>query len=680
MSSSPRRPSRDASASASAAAYERLLRRFEHLVRPRVSGMPSLVVLLWFPVLVVVVTAVLVVLGVSGSSTGVYWQTFGSGVDPDLIAGTPRNIRSDEWLVQSSWIVSQTEQGFPLMNGTLPGGMDATIQNDLPVWDWSSAFRPHVLGLLLFPLDQGMAVRWWLPAVSILVSAYLFVVSLAPRRPVTAALLAVALLLSPLLQWWFLPTTLWPVAWAFTVLTALRWSALSSRRWVRWGAAAVAGYLTVTLAMSIYVPFMVPAVLVTAILAIGFIAQRARESSWAGALREIVPLVGAAVAAVGVLLLWVVTRFDTVAAVLGTVYPGERLEATGAMARSGLVALFGAPFQRALQYSATGSFGPNASESAAPFLLGFFLLVPLGWFLLRTTRRFRDADRVIVALFAANLLVFAFLLVPNWDAIAHLILIDRTTVGRVRLAFDVLSVVSVAVLANRLDALKTRAPWPVAVGAAGLVLASALTVWFVLRGDESPVLGASAAWRVVAVVFALSVLFAARRSLTAAAGLFLVATVIVAGGVNPLYRGVFELTETQAGEVVEQIEDAEPDATWVGVGSYIPTAVLVQSGVDAYNGVQTYPPEDMWREIDPEGVFENEWNRLANVNWTPGEGEPVVMNPVRDQILVSFDACSEFAATQVDYVLSDVEIGSECLTTVAELTEGASMLRIYEVR
>ena len=48
-------------------------------------------------------------------------------------------------------------------------------------WDWSSLFRPHVVGFLALPLDQGMAVRWWLPGLSPLIAAaYVFLVTLAP--------------------------------------------------------------------------------------------------------------------------------------------------------------------------------------------------------------------------------------------------------------------------------------------------------------------------------------------------------------------------------------------------------------------------------------------------------------------------------------------------------------------
>lgn len=68
------------------------------------------------------------------------------------------------------------------------------------------------------------------------------------------------------------------------------------------------------------------------------------------------------------------------------------------------------------------------------------------------------------------------------------------------------------------------------------------------------------------------------------------------------------------------------------------------------------------------------------MNWTPGEGEPAVLNPVRDQIVVTFDSCSDFAGENVDFVLSDLDLGSQqCLHEVTVATEGPSTIRIYEV-
>ena len=660
-------------------------RGYGRLVLPRSSGLPNFLVLFGIPLVMLAGFLVMVGFGVSGSSTGVYWNTFGSGgSDPDLLAGEARGIRSDEWLVQSSWIISQVQQGFGAVNGTLPGGMDATVQNDLPSWDWSSVFRPHVLGLLALPLDQGMAWRWWFPALAVLVGVYAFCVSVLPKRPITATMFAIGVLCSPLLQWWFLPITLWPVAWAFVAMTAIIWAFRSHDPRARIAWAALTGYLAVTMAMSIYVPFIVPAILVTLFFGIGSVltARFTDQELWKSVGRRLLPIGLAGAASLVVMVIWALTRLETIQAVTSTVYPGLRLEATGSLnTDGGAVALFSGPFQKALFVGATDVLSSNQSEASTPLLLIFFLVIPMLWLAFRRRSKARHGfDWLLVSLVACVLLCAAFLVVPHWDAVAHLLFLDRSTAARMRLAFVILGVVGSVLLIRRVDSTGLRVPWAVTLVSAGSVLVVTGIIWRYLSSAGSLVLGVGQAWVVCTVLLALAVAAVCRGYALPAAESLLMATLIVGFGVNPLYKGVFDLRETQVGQEVASIEVTDPDSVWVGIGSYVPTAILVQSGVQAYNGVQTYPSEEMWQAIDPGDTFEEEWNRLANVNWTPGEGEPTVTNPVRDQIMVSFDSCSDFAQREVSHVISDIQLPQPCLREVAEEVEGASTIWIYDVR
>jgi hypothetical protein len=656
---------------------------FDRVVMPRASGLPNLIVLLVIPALFIIVIGTITALGISGSSTGVYWSMFGTGADPSLLFGGPRGIRSDEWLVQSSWVISQAQQGFPLINQTFPGGMDSTVQNDLPSWDWSTLFRPHVWGYLIFPLDQGMAVRWWLPALALITSTYVFVVSVLPKRPLTAAMLAVGLFYSPIFQWWFLPTTLWPVALAFTAMTTLIWAFKTKRIWVNIVWAALTGYLAVATAMSIYVPYMIPALYVIIFFAIGVVvSEKASDRlTFPQIAKRFVPLVLAAVGALVVMGAWIVTRLDTITAVTSTVYPGQRLELTGTLNEPNeLAAFFSGPFQRVLQGGIPGIFAPNQSESAAPLLLVVFLLVVFAWAAFSRSRvRIAGIDWMLVSVIACTLFFVAFLIIPNWDSVAHLIAVDRTVAARARLAFAILGVVGATLLIRRIEQTELKVWWPIALLSAAAAVTASLAVANYMRTVAPPILASGNAWIVVTVLLALTILFLCRGQAFLGSGALLVASLLIGFQVNPFYQGVFDLRDTQMGQEVVAIGETDPDAEWVGVGGFVPTAMLVESGVRAYNGMQTSPADEMWEEIDPDDEYEFESNRLANVNWTPGTGEPVVTIPVRDQILISFDSCSDFGQEHVDYVLTDIELSQPCLTEVDEETEGTSTLWIYEV-
>ncbi|MCD7101234.1 DUF7657 domain-containing protein [Pseudoclavibacter sp. 13-3] len=655
--------------------------RIVRLTRPRLSGMPNLLVLLWFPGLLVGAACVLVMFGISGSSTAAWASYFGDQAGVTVLAGEPRPIRSDEWMIQSGWVVSQYQLGFPVMNGAFPGGVNSLMYNDAPTLHWSMAFRPHLLGFFVLPLDQAMSVRWWLPVVALVGMCYVLIVLFLPTRPLSAAALSIAAFCSPIIQWWMLPSTLWPVAWAFAVLTAVVLALKVSKRWVRVAAAVVAGYLTVTMAMSLYVPYMVATFVPVLFVSVGLAASAARAGAlrWRLVLARLTPLLVAGAVAVFVVGLWLFQQRTSVQQVLSTAYPGARNTLPGQGDRHDLLALMSAPFQSALNSGDFSGLGVNPPESASPLLVGLFLVPAVIWVIVHFRRTTGYLDWALVSTLAANLFVLAFLYIPGWAVISKPLGLFLTTEHRLRLAFVVLNVVTVALLVHRLDTLKRRGPWWVASSVAALVVLSVIVVALGLRNAHSTVTEPKSVWICVALALTAAVVWIVRRRLLPAAVALLLVSVALCGRVNPMTSGVYDLRETEAGRAVLALSAANGGARWVNVGGPEVMSILFEAGVPMYGGMQTYPPTLMWNEIDPMGRYEHQWNRLAQVKWTLGAGEPVVSNPAPDAIDVTFDACSDFAQSNVRFVLSDVPVESPCARTLQVITQGTTTVYIAEV-
>jgi hypothetical protein len=158
-----------------------------------------------------------------------------------------------------------------------------------------------------------------------------------------------------------------------------------------------------------------------------------------------------------------------------------------------------------------------------------------------------------------------------------------------------------------------------------------------------------------------------------------VVTVAGSGLTNPIYLGVLDLRETDLSRAVVALDRPQPK-TWVGVGNGLTTAILLESGVRAYNGFQGAPSRTVWDAIDPQGSYTYQWNRLAGVNWTAAPGEPVVSNPAADQISITFDACSAFAQANVGFVLADDHrLDLTCLRADRTFDLPKAALTIYEV-
>src|SRR4051812_13846956 len=86
-----------------------------------------------------------------GSSMGVWNQVIsGQKLDLGILAGTPKEIRSDEWLGTTIEMVSQSRlhPSFPLINPAW-GPAEVPLIANLPARHWSMLLRPQYWGFFL---------------------------------------------------------------------------------------------------------------------------------------------------------------------------------------------------------------------------------------------------------------------------------------------------------------------------------------------------------------------------------------------------------------------------------------------------------------------------------------------------------------------------------------------------
>jgi hypothetical protein len=658
---------------------------FARSIEPLTSGLPNWRVVTWFPALVALGAVVLIVLNISGSSSGAHWAYFGMGQDPNLLIGNPRLIRSDEWFVHQAWVISQIQQGFPSVNQTLPGGMDVTVALEVPVLDWSALFRPHTWGYFLLGADGGLAWEWWIPAIALVSGAYLLTVTYLPTKPITAALIACGLYFTPIFQWWYGTSSLYPAAWAMLAIAAVRWILRDDRLWVRVVWSAVVGWLAVTMVMGLYAPFIIPVLIVFLFCFIGSVLNERpfTRASLGAVAKRVAPLIVAGTAAVVVFVVWISARLATVDALSSTVYPGQRLRLTGQMLERDPFGTWfaGAVWGQSFHYAeGATALGPNASESSTVILLALFLVPGLVYFLVKKLRANRTIDWLIVSILFVDLLLLAYLFIPGWDAVAHLLFLDRVPLQRIWIAFAVLLPLTFVVIVREVERAPSRPSIWLPVGtAAGVVVLHGLLLWRIVSVSPE-IMEISPLWPVALVgVVAACVLVYVRKAAHFAALALLVSSLVIAANVNPLYVGAFDLRQTATGKAVAELEQTE-SGTWLGVGSQEVMALLMESGVEAYNGVQIYPPEELWDEVDPSGTYENEWNRLGHIQWAFGRGEPRLTSPQVDVVRGTFDACSSFAQKNVHYVITDQPAPtSDCLAPVKTIHEAHLTFEIFAV-
>ncbi|MDR1426672.1 MAG: hypothetical protein LBJ08_02795 [Bifidobacteriaceae bacterium] len=658
-----------------------LRERWRRWTEPREDGRPNRRVIAVFPLLVLAGLLVAVTLGLNGSSVGVVHRQLYGTTDPNLIAGHPLSIRSDEFNTQTVYTISQDQLGLPRYNNALPGGVDMSLNWEAPYTDWSIAFRPHQWGFFGLPLDNAFSLKWWLPFAELLIAAYFLIVAMLPRYPLVGAASAIAFGLSPFVQWWYTPQAVLPLAWGCAAMAGLQWFVFL-RAW--WSKALLAGGLVLISAQALmghYAPFIIPTAFVVMAFAVGWVAsgkggRRAR-------LRALVWIGGAGAAAGAIMVLFLTTRSDRIADILGTVYPGTRLTPPGAgkiFERPGLLPWTGLFSADALELPAQGvPLMGNDSESSA-FVLTFLFLAPVAaWCLVALWRRKHKLDWNLAAALAVIVLVLAYWYLPGWDGLAHLLFLDRSPLSRSLPGPGLEALVMVPVVGRAIRELPGRkVGWALTIGTAVVFLGAQGLVMAKLQSLGIPVSAGSVSGALI-LVSAVALVALCRGHYTAAAAFALVVSLVLGATVNPLSRGLFDLRSTPLGQAV-LAQAARSPGDWVGIGSTeLVTGTLVETGVGGMNGVQGGPRQDRWRELDPEGLYEDQWNRMAYVMWTPGPSAERVFSPQPDVITVRFDACASFEQEHIVNVLVQGAIESPCLEPTDEVAVGNNGFNLYRV-
>jgi hypothetical protein len=135
------------------------------------------------------------------------WHAFlaDDGPMPELLAGRPRDVRSDDWYVQIPLALAQRahEPAFPRVNGLIGAGQDVILPIATPIRHPITLFRPEVWGFFL-GADLGLAWMWWSRALGLFAVWACVAFLLAGRRTVYGALGGALVLFAPLMQLWSL--------------------------------------------------------------------------------------------------------------------------------------------------------------------------------------------------------------------------------------------------------------------------------------------------------------------------------------------------------------------------------------------------------------------------------------------------------------------------------------------
>ena len=626
-----------------------------------------------FPVILLLAVCVLAALRVHGSSVGVFeTATQGRGYhDPNLLFGHPRGIRSDEASVATPLTVSQAKSGFHVVNPLFGLGEDMSVLYDSPYLEWSTLFKPQNWPFFVLPLEPAFAFKWWLFGAGLMAGCYFFLETLLPKRRLLNVVLSLSVFFSSMIQWWYVSATIVPLAWAFVACALLIRVTEAKTRGARLWLAAALAYAMACFALTFYPPFQIACGLAVAAVYAGYLWQRGgKPREWLANLRW--PAV-AGLVAVAVLGIFLATRLPVVRAIMGTSYPGHRVVQSGGFS---INRILDGPFLAVLQSNRVAAhFDMNQSEASNFIMLWPALLVPSVYVMIVRRRERKRLPYLLIAVSVMLLVLAARMLLPLPAIVAKVLLLTSVPHQRLLLGMGLLGLVQIALLVRERPA---RWPWWLVIGTtafAGLMfLAVGMRLHHYFPGllpNYLFVVGP-----VVAVAAATWGLLSKRP--VAGAAILLALGFATSAYVNPLYRGLAPITDSQLSRVLAQLPSAHDKSEWVLLGGGTFTNFLPAQGVPSYSTTYLYPQLDLWHRYDPTGTYDQAYNRYANMGFVINPDIPQFVSGSADSFVIRYDPCDP-RFSDVKHVLAEAPTVSPCLAPITQVKEPAVTFYLYDV-
>jgi len=632
-----------------------------------------------FPLAGFILLLVLTATKISGSSIPIYSMLDGTlEQDRGLVANHPRGVRSDEWLVTTQLTIAQSAADFPKVNQNIAQGQNMSFQ-DLPYRSWFTVFAPHNLPFLFMPLEYAFAFKWWFIGLLLLLAVYCVCLKLLSGNVILSALIALIVLVSPLVVWWWQSATLLSIAYPLVaVCLAIKILEATSLK-ARLGLAALLFYCLTCFALILYPPFQIVCALVAFTVLVAWFIDRYPRGQRMQPLRTLLAyLVPAFVLAGLIVVAFYLSNREEIQTILNTVYPGRRVETGGGL---GPLNIFGS-FLSPLLQSDTRSVGylRNQSEASSFIFLSTFLVIPCLYVAYRRYKETRQLPWALITVHVALVLflVRAYFQLDVLQPLARLLLLDKVPTARLPIGIGLLGVFQLVFLIREASRVKIGYRHWRSVGLVTGALGLAVMAWIGHQAAEGfPALLPQAS---IALMLALSVagvvLFLAAGRWRLGLVLLLLFSIVSTYRVHPLYSGLGAISESP---VVTQIAHYPDDGAWAVLDDRLMINFPLMAGKASVNAVQYYPQLALWREADPAGQYELVYNRFAHVLFSTEIEEPFVMK-YTDLILVKFEPCQPFGQRHIKYVLSPTPLGESCLEEREMVGTPVHQFYIYEVQ
>ncbi|GGC99169.1 DUF7657 domain-containing protein [Enterococcus wangshanyuanii] len=553
-------------------------------------------------IIALVVFILMLVFKIHGSSLAM-WDQYVSdyakdGNNESVILGEPRPIRSDEWMVQTPYSLSQTQTGLKNHNEVITvDGQDMVIGYNSPALNLATLAKPFTWGYVLLGKERGLSWYWGLKLIGLMLLSFEMGLILTKRNKYLALLTSVWIPFSAAIQWWFVSPVGDLVFFTFGFLVGMyNYFYAHEKKWARLMCAVLAALCASGFILVLYPALQVPFGYLILLFLLGFFFEfrkKVKLDKFDGL------FIGLAVLMTGIIVgVSLVTSWDSLIRVMHTIYPGNRVSLGGDFAKKDLF-----NFLVNWKMSFKDVVYENNSELSSFYHFFFVILFVSPWLFYKKIKE--NLYGFLLFVFCLFNIVWMSLRFPT--ILAKITMYSYVPEERANLAFGFAAILlSIWFIQYVWEQKRLVFKWQVPIIIINLVL-----YFFALyKGNLGLYLSRmDIIWTLLVAGLLIVLLLNQRKYLFS---LVLLAAVLVGGTtVNPVSKGVSPVYDKQIAQKVMAIEKEDPGQLWAG--ERMMHAFLPMLGVHNFNGTAFTPNLDSWKPLDPMGKYEKIYNRYSHI-------------------------------------------------------------------
>lgn len=632
-----------------------------------------------FPIVLAIFLLSLSATRISGSSIGWYNLHFqGDEIeDPNLLFGEVRAIRSDEWLVQTPWILSQVNNNFTSINTTFGSGLEASLMG-VPVKNWTGIFRPQFWTFFLLPVEQAFSIYWWFKSVILLIGLYWVAMRLSKNNIGFSILISATFLFSPFFQWWYSTSAIDLAAYGLLIFSSLiTVFEAQTRKKVILGALGTV-FFSICFALFLYPAFQIPIILIVIFLVLGYgLENKFYEKTKS----KIIPIILISLTILGLLYVFFISFQPAIQLIQSTEYPGNRISTGGGMKWVNLVdGVYNLQFLK--NNIELIPYMGNVCEGSSFVFISIFCLPILIFTEVQRVRENKGIDWLFISLIVGEVFLLAWCVIGFPSILAKITLLNQVPPRRALIGLGFVNILTIVRYLT--NGYQSKDNYIKNLYLFTAILVFIFFVWYGLNLSQNNPSFIQSWVKIISlsIIVGLLVFFLLMKNKIVFSTIFLLFSISSSFSVNPLYRGLSPLIDTDFSKEISLIENEKKERKWISFNSSYISNYVAANGGHVYNGTFFYPDLKTMKKLDTENDDLNIYNRYSHVvfsNASEHTKNVVFTLNSPDSFTISISPCNPLIdSLNINTFVFTKPVQYSCLKPISVIDNKNNDLFLYE--